>query len=292
MILQEKPLFVIRKPHRMIEERDVLVAYYALSKKEKSQFLSVRDNGDGIFPTTERAFAENSFAIPAQPGMAHGFFLLHSRFNHSCLPNCKIPDEAQAGDCMASYATCDIEVGAEILFCYEPDFDCRTRDDRHRILRFECTCRACDQTSDFHVLSDMRRILMRGLDYLNSGHDLDDSLHGSRTRPIIADAGLRQAAETYSISLSSRFIYNVLMMALCEQEGLLDEFVKERMLPGFKSMAQSFGTQSNREVAEMALTWKSWTENFVISSCIWGSHDAADTAFAQHYRLLASDGQR
>lgn len=291
-ILQEKPLFVIRKPHRMIEERDVFAAYCALSKKEKAQFLSVRDNGDGIFPTMERAFAENSFTIPAQPGMAHGFFLLHSRFNHSCLPNCKIPDDAQPDDSITSYATCDIKAGAEILFCYETDFDYRTRDDRHRILRFECVCRACDRTSDFHVLSEMRRILMRGLDYLNTGHDIDDSLHGSRTRPIIADAGLRKVAETHSISLSSRFIYNLLMMALCEQEGLLDEFVEKRMLPGIVQLAQLFRTESNREMAMKALKQDKWTERFVVSSYMWGSRDAADIAFAQHYRLLASRSKK
>ena len=276
----------------MIEERDVFAAYCTLSKKEKAQFLTVRNNGDGIFPTMERAFTENSFTIPAQPGKAHGFFLLHSRFNHSCLPNCKIPDDAQPGDCIISYATRDIEAGAEILFCYEPDFDYRTRNDRHRILRFECTCRACNKTSDFHALSEMRRILMRGLDYLNSGHDMDDSLHGSRVRPIIVDAVLRKAAETYSITLSSRFIYTVLTMTLCEQEGLLDEFVEKRMLPGIAQLAQLFSTESNREMVMKALRQKNWTERFVVSSYIWGSQDAADTAFAQHYRLLASRSQK
>ena len=291
-ILQEKPLFVIRKPHWMIEERDVFAAYCALSKKEKAQFLTVRDNGDGIFPTMERAFAENSFTIPAQPGKAHGFFLLHSRFNHSCLPNCKIPDDVQPDDCIISYATCDIEPGAEILFCYESDFGCRTRNDRHRILRFECTCQACDKTSHFHVLSDMRRLLMRGLNYLNSGSDIDDPLHGSRTRPIIADAGLRKAAETYSISLSSRFIYNVLMMALSEQEGLLDEFLENRMLPGIAQVVQSFRTESNRETVLMALKQNNWTERFVISSYTWRLRDSADTAVAEQYRLLASGGRR
>ena len=277
----------------MIEERDVFAAYCALSKKEKAQFLTVRDNGDGIFPTMERAFAENSFTIPAQPGMAHGFFLLHSRFNHSCFPNCKIPDDVQPDDSVISYATRDIEAGAEIVFCYESDFDYRTRDDRHRILRFECTCRACDKTSDIHVLSEMRRILMRGLDYLNTGRDIDQSLHGSRTtRPIIGDAGLRKTAETYSISLSSRFIYNLLMMALCEQEGLLDEFVEKRMLPGIAQLAQLFRTESNRDMVTKALKQNNWTERFVVSSYIWGSHDAVDAAFAQHYRLLASRSRR
>jgi hypothetical protein len=31
-ILQEKPLFVIRKPHWMIEERDIVAAYHSLTK--------------------------------------------------------------------------------------------------------------------------------------------------------------------------------------------------------------------------------------------------------------------
>jgi hypothetical protein len=94
IIITEKPLFVIRKPHWMIVEGDVHAPFYTLEKREQHQFLCIRDNAASPFTSMSDTFAENSFAIPHPDGSqikVHGCFVLHSRINHSCLPNSKIP---------------------------------------------------------------------------------------------------------------------------------------------------------------------------------------------------------
>lgn len=106
-ILHEEPLFVIRKPHQEITEVDVRNAFQRLPAPEKQQFSYLRDNAALPFLYMESAFAENSFAILDREtgrGIVHGCFLLHSRINHSCLPNVKVPDE-QPGEAITSYAT-------------------------------------------------------------------------------------------------------------------------------------------------------------------------------------------
>lgn len=147
MILREKPLFVIRKPHEEIMEEYVWAAFQQLTPSEKQQFLYLRDNGFKLFTNFSQACAENSFAIPNsvspqtnEPSI-HGVFLLYSRFNHSCVPNCKIPDMGE--EIFASFATRDIALEEEPTFCYNTDFECRTRHERHQALLFECDCKAC-----------------------------------------------------------------------------------------------------------------------------------------------------
>lgn len=93
MILREKPLFVIRKPGEEITEEDVWTAFQQLVPSDKQQFLYLRDNASRPFTHMTQACAENSFAISnsitaqANDPPIHGLFLLHSRFNHSCIPN-------------------------------------------------------------------------------------------------------------------------------------------------------------------------------------------------------------
>jgi hypothetical protein len=49
---------------------------------------------------------------------------------------------------------------------------------------------------------------------------------------IIVDCKLKKTAEDFSIPLSGRLIYNLLVMCLLEEEGLLDDFMVERFNPG------------------------------------------------------------
>jgi hypothetical protein len=73
----------------------------------------------------------------------------------------------------------------------------------------------------------MRRILIRRLQYLTLGVDLNGQRQGSAS-PIIVDSKLKKTAEENSIPLSARLIYNLLVMSLLEEEGLLDDFMVER----------------------------------------------------------------
>jgi hypothetical protein len=49
----------------------------------------------------------------------HSLFLLHSRFNHFCVPNSRIL--TSGGEIIASFTTRDIVAGKEITFCYNSD---------------------------------------------------------------------------------------------------------------------------------------------------------------------------
>jgi hypothetical protein len=144
------------------------------------------------------AFAENSFALSDNP-LKHGLFLIHSRLNHSCIPNCNVP--STKGEIIASFATKDIAAGEKITFCYNTEFECSTRGGRHQVLRFTCECKACLPGTLFQHLSDTRRTLIRGLQYLTFGRDLNGQRQGSES-PIIIDSQLKKAAE----DLASRFL--------------------------------------------------------------------------------------
>ncbi|KAH6683899.1 hypothetical protein B0J14DRAFT_1249 [Halenospora varia] len=233
------------------------------------------------------AFAENSFAIPnsirpqTNGPLIHGLFLLHSRLNHSCIPNSKIP--TPGGEIVASFATRDIVAGEEITFCYNSDFECRTRHDRHQALRFVCDCKACLTGTSFQQLSDMRRTLIRGLQYLTLGVDLNRQRQGP-TSLLIFDPKLRRAAENFSIPLSARFISNLLVICLLEEEGLLDNFIIERFSPGILQTAAFFETEGNARIARLALTQETWLEKFCMAFRLYGREDAADHDIAERLR--------
>lgn len=127
---------------------------------------------------------ETMIQVSAQTGRVHGFFLLHSCSNHSCLTNAKVPDQVQSDGCVV-----------------------------------------------LHVICDMQRIFTRGLSCSTTGRDIDEQVHGSKASSIISGTSLRRDAEIFNIPLSSRLIYNLLLMVLSEQEELSDMFLEECMLP-------------------------------------------------------------
>jgi hypothetical protein len=77
----------------------------------------------------------------------------------------------------------------------------------------------------------MRRTLIRGLQYLTLSVDLNGQRQSSAS-PIIVDFKLKKTAEDFSISLSVRLIYDLLVMFLLEKEGLLNDFTVERFNSG------------------------------------------------------------
>ncbi|KAH0553407.1 hypothetical protein GP486_006522 [Trichoglossum hirsutum] len=289
MILREKPLFVIRKPHEEIMEEDVWTAFQQLAPSEKQQFLYLRYNGSRPFTHMSEAFAENSFAIlnstrpQATDRPIHGLFLLHSRFNHSCIPNSKVP--TTDGEVISSFATRGIAAGEEITICYGDDFECRTTHDRHRELRFVCDCKACLTGTPFQQLSDMRRTLIRGLEYLKRGVDLNGQRQGSAS-PIVVDSKLKKAAEDFSIPLSARLIYGLLTMFLLEEEGLLDDFMIKRLNPSILQVAAWFETESNARIASLAITQETWLERLCMAFRLYGREDVADHAIAAGLRMI------
>ena len=132
---------------------------------------------------------------------------------------------------ITSFVTRDIVAGEEITFCYNTDFECRTILDSHQALCFVYNCKACLTGTPFQQFSDIRRTLIRGLKYLTLGVDLMGHGQGP-VSPIIVDSKLKKIAEDFSIPLSARLVYNLLVMYLLEEEGLLDDFKVERLNPG------------------------------------------------------------
>ena len=261
------------------------MAIQELAPAEKQQFLCLRDNAYLPFRSLSHAMAENSFGITDQ-GLgrpAHRLFLIMSRFNHSCIPNSKLPTTSEEN--ITSFATRDIATGEEITFCYDPDFECRTRHERHHLLRFSCECAACRTGTLFQQLSDMRRTLIRGLQYLTLGVDLDGQRQSS-VLPIIFDPELKTAAEEFRIPLTSRLIYNILVICLLEEEGLLDDFMLERMLPGTLKISNGFKTESNARIAKLAMAQTTWLKRFCVASWLYGREDDTDHEIAMALRML------
>ncbi len=286
MILREMPLLIIRKPHEEITEEDIWAAFQQLGPNEKRKFLSLRENASRPFTNMSEAFAENSFALldgTNNGSPMHGLFILHSRFNHSCIPNCKVPTTNE--EVVASFATRDIVVNEEITFCYNIDFEGRTRHERHQALRFVCDCKACLVDTPFHQLSDIRRRFIRGLQYLTLGVDLDGQRQTSASS-IIINSKLRKSAEEFSIPLSARLIYNLLGMYLLEEEGLLDDFMVKRMNPGIRLTTTWFKTESNAVIARLAIAQESWLRKLCVAFRLWGREDAADHIMAVALRRL------
>ncbi|KAK5988884.1 SET domain-containing protein 5 [Cladobotryum mycophilum] len=280
IILTEKPLFVIQKPSTEITEHDVLQTFNRLPPAKKQQFLLLRENAAQPFNYMEEAFCENSFNVVQPDGATHhGLFLLHSRFNHSCMPNTVIP--ANDRGVVTSFAIRDILPGEEITFLYNRNLEYMTRGERQIVQRFMCSCKTCTKGGPLQQeLSDMRRRLARGLEYLINGQDVDRNQHHA-DYSLIIDLELKKAAEGLCIPFSSRFIYNLLIIFLIEEEGLLDNGALLSLHPRMEAASKVFKTAENARLAKLVMEQESWREKVFLSFRLWGREDAADHDFAR-----------
>lgn len=288
LIFEERPLFVVRKPHKCITELDIQAGFHQLPPRQKQQFLYLRDNGTREFTSMEKAFREDSFAVATNPP-AHGLFVVTSRFNHSCLPNCKVPDDGVEKDQLQLYATKAIKTGEELTFCYNTDFELRTAQDRAKRLGFQCGCKACLSGTLFHQASEMRRTLLRGLHYLTHGKDVDGPMPAS-SRPFLSDPEVKKAAEELSIPQSTRLIAVVMMGFLLEEEGLMDRFMFERLRPTVESVAASFQTASNSHIAALVVAQASWLGRVCMAFKLYGKEDEADQEISAKLRMARDAG--
>lgn len=291
LILRETPLFIIRKPNWQMNEQDISKAVQRLPTGQKAQFSSLRINGETPFKSFGQAFAGNSFLITSPDGYdgnrgswAHGCFILLSRFNHSCVPNAKVPTSGGSGETLECRAVRDIAAGEEIMTCYNPNFEGKTREERqeetlYAAHMFSCKCEACTLGTAFQRANDLRRRLVRGLRYLSFGKDTD----GSRQDGIVPDARLRRAAERFDVPLSSRFVYSLMLGGLLEAEGLLDDFMLEEIEAG-TSVADFMATPSNAAVAMQAMAQEGWGGKLSVAFNIFGKEDASDREFAEGSR--------
>ncbi|KUL87177.1 hypothetical protein ZTR_05621 [Talaromyces verruculosus] len=301
LILKEKATFIISKPAgENVTENDVGRAWSSIRQSEREMVVQcLRNNGSQHFVHLMEMWLQDNFTLTSQdsalvaegyyrPGVQirEGLFPLQGRFNHSCLPNARIPWTKSTEDSISNFAMRDIAAGEEITICYDGHFQFYTRKERHEILGFACDCRACDLSDDnklFQQHSDMRRTILRGLFNHRYGKDLSAS--GEAWPPtIIVDPELKRAAESYNIPLSTRFIHGVLFTVLMEEEGLLDDFATERIYATMVFPPTMFKTENNRRIAERALDQDTWLEVLGVAFELDGRSDADDQSFAEDMR--------
>ncbi|KAK8097387.1 hypothetical protein PG984_016526 [Apiospora sp. TS-2023a] len=287
VILREKALFAIAKHHDDITELDVLAAFRKSSRSLQWQFLSLRDHAGAPFTNISQS---NSFSIgaPEAGKPRHGFFPLLSRFNHSCLPNAAVPIVKDAPrDAPALYATRDITAGEEIRFSYDPHFESQTARERHEALGFACDCPACRPGTTFQRASDLRRRLIRGLQFMVSGEDPADAAvsGGSGQFQVIADPAIRKEVAELRTPLSSQLVHTLLTVCLMEAEGILDDFEVGRLQPGITAMATMFRRPNNASIARHAMAQSTPSERLRVAFGLYGRADEADQEMA--YMLYA-----
>lgn len=283
--MQEKPLFSIPKLHHKITEEEVWAAFLKLGSIEKSRFLGLRYKGLEPFTSMRCVFSDNTSLPHDKHPPAEGFFILSSRFNHSCcFVNATVGGNGK-GTPHSLTTTRDIEAGEEITFSHHPASECRPALERHQRLGFVCKCKACLPDTLFQQLSDMRRRLLRGLKYLIYGADLDGKKQNS-TSPIIFEAKLKRDAEDSSIPISSMFICYILAMFLLEQEGLLDQFLLQEMVPRILQLATILMTEENRRIALLATQQETWFPRFCVAFKLYGRGDPADRGFAERLGMF------
>lgn len=264
-----------------ITEEDVLLAFLRSAPADKKKFMCIGDNGSGPFESALAAMVQNTFQVHTEGDNrpAFGMFALLSRFNHSCSPNSIIPASVtESGrETMAIFAKRDIGVGEEITFNYLPGFELKAQQERHQLLQFTCKCDVCLADSSSERASDMRRTLVRGLQYLSRGKDQDGQAQDS-TLPFSIEPELKKAAEEMRIPLSSRFIYDLLSMALLEKEGLIDNWIVKKI----QTVSDWFETESNDKIAKLAMAQATWRESFCVAARLYGREDAADHDVADY----------
>ncbi|KAK8087668.1 hypothetical protein PG997_002629 [Apiospora hydei] len=255
----------------------------------QQRFRALRDRNATVpFQSPAKAFAENSFALGPD---AHGFFPLLSRFNHCCIPNAAVPlinaQDAAADTGPALIATRDIAAGDEIAFSYDPRFESRTARELHASLGFACGCRACHPPGTrFQRASDLRRRLIRGLQFMVSGDNEDEGEGPSERFHVIADPEVRRRVAECRTPLSVLLVCNLLTQCLMEAEGILDDFEIGRLQPGAAAMAKMFRRPENASVARFAMTQRTPGERLRVAFSLYGRVDDGDEEMAYTLRHI------
>jgi hypothetical protein len=133
----------------------------------------------------------------------------------------------------------------------------------------------------------MRRRLIRGLRYFLLGEELEN-----KRSSIIVDPVLRNAAEKFKLPISSRLIYDILVMLLLEQEGLLKDVAKKSHDDSVAMICSLFGSAHNKYVGMLTMALKSPLEKFVVANRLYGREDPMDKSggelFGKYKKLAGS----
>ncbi|RSL76981.1 hypothetical protein CEP51_009474 [Fusarium floridanum] len=274
LILSETPMFVIRSTRAYPGSRHLDRAFRDLDPATKALVGLARENGGPEFTSACQCFIQNSFNVS---DTELGFYLVQSRFNHSCQPNSTVPFTAYADTALAPvrrYALVDIEVGEEITFCYQDDIVNKVKDERHRLLHFECRCNCCMQDFAASRKSDMRRDLMAALTYMNHGvlpnGQIDDS-----DEPLVANRALKKQAEDRTMPITTQLVHQLWHVVVAEEEGIVAGMIHQ-LASNILYLARSLKTKRNIEIAELALEQETFADMFLTASRFLGEPDEGD----------------
>ena len=229
-VLLEEPLMVICKPDYEISDVDVETAFSRLNPGERSQFLSMGVSENRSFVSTFDTFMRNKFEVRRAPNEkpdGQGMYLLCPRINHSCVPNAAVmySPPRRSTYAHAVYALKPIAQGEEITINYNPNSYYHTYEMRHRAgtWDFTCDCPACNVSDPFHYVSDMRRILLRGLFYLMNGVDVAGC--EGRKVPVTREGEKEKISTMQRSSLTFKDLENIVKWSvlsgyLAEVEGI------------------------------------------------------------------------
>ena len=153
-IISESELFSILEDQKVSRDQGRIEEFKALSCPHPN--------------TIAMRFAANSWAMGKdhQGNEIQGIFKLSARLNHSCLPNAYVAWNSSSRR-LTVHAITTISTGEEIFVNYRQGDSFKTRDERRQAIstdyKFDCTCKACDQNTDFGRKSEDRRRQMRSL---------------------------------------------------------------------------------------------------------------------------------
>lgn len=75
-------------------------------------------------------------------------------------------------------------------------------------------------------------------------------------------------------------------MYLLEKEGLLDDFIIERLNPGILQIAALFETESNTRIARLITVQKTWLDKLNMAFRLYRRADVADHAITMRLQML------
>lgn len=221
---------------------------------------------------------------------AHGIFLVLSRFNHSCIPNCRIPTLGGELDQLTIQASKAIAPGQELTFCYDPVCQSLTAEQRASLFDFTRECRACRPGTSFHQASNMRRTLLSGLYYLVHGKDSQTGIP-MPARPFLTEPELMKKAEELATPLSTRLIAVLLVAFPFEEEGLMDLALEASMLPNMNRFAVAFRSSRTVQISSRVMRHTNFMGKFCAALKLYEKRDIANREVAEALQQARRDGQ-
>jgi hypothetical protein len=234
LIFQERPLVIIKKPFRDIRGIDIEGGFLQLLPDQREQVSLLRNNSTGLFLDYRQLFFQNMLELNlASKPLPRGFSIVLSRFNHSCVPNCRLVVERFATNHLRVLASKSILPKEELTFCYRGCLAHIPARRRIGILGFPCTCPVCHLGTPFQRTSDKRRNRIREMMLL---------LDGGRFVPIKSfPRKIRRDEEKEPADrLSVRFTACVLLGFLLDGEGLMDDWSFKLLQRHIRFLESSF----------------------------------------------------